>query len=281
MDLIYDSLLILAPLWLIWLYKNYNRKSGIFFLSNAVFFIFSPAILWLSLYIFEQVIAYTVFIYIWVLISFFSVSLLLKNKVILTSLIVSTTLISILIYSIPHKEGQFYHWSYWRNNAYTLDINAFDKYETKTHFIGQKIYKLVECKLKKNNSIDKWKFNVHYQSDRDTILDFKYLKSYSKESYMLDFYQFTTYRIPSETSQFKGLFDKEKRTLVLISVAGKPKKFMEDKEGIRGILQELMVNFNFYNDYLTFRWENKKFWFDLANSNADYFEPFNENSKYY
>jgi hypothetical protein len=269
MDLIFDSLIILSPIWIIWLIKNYSRKNGIFFIINVVFFLFSPVILMLSLYIFEEVFHYAVLVYIWSLISYFSVSILLKKYVILTSIIVGLAFNSIIIYSIPHKQGQFYYWSYWRHHSYLLDVKVFDKYQINTHVDIKKIYELVECEIRNNERIDKWKFKVNYISDRDTILNFKHLKSYTKENCSLDFFEFTNYRVPSDSSQYKELFDEEIRTFGIISVSGQPKKFIEVNGGMKEIIQELMVNFDFYNDYLIFKWENKNFWGNVANSYSD------------
>jgi hypothetical protein len=85
----------------------------------------------------------------------------------------------------------------------------------------------------------------------------------------LDFFEFTSFRVPSESSQFKELFDKEIRTFAIISDSGKPKRFIEVYGGVKEIIQELMVDFDFYNDYLIFRWENKKFWDNVAHSYSD------------
>ena len=269
MDLIYDSLIILAPIWILWLIKNYSRKNGIFFIVNVVFFIFSPVILMLALYTIEVIFHYLVLVYIWSLISYFSVSMLFKKHIILTSIIIGLTLNSIIIYSIPNKQGQFYYWSYWRDNSYALDIKIFDKYQIKADVDIKKIYDLVECEIKNKNQIDKWKFNVNYKSVRDTIVDFKHIDSYMQGNCRLDFFEFTSFRVPSESSQFKELFDKEIRTFAIISVSGKPKRFIEVYGGMKEIIQELMVDFDFYNDYLIFKWENKNFWGNVANSYSD------------
>jgi hypothetical protein len=269
MDLIYDSLIILAPIWIFWLIKNYNRKRGIFFIANVVFFILSPVILMFALYIFNEIFHYLVLVYIWSLFSYFSVSLLFKKRIILTSVIIGLTLNSIIIISIPNKQGRFYYWSYWRGNSYSLDIKIFDKYQIKTDVDTKKIYDLVKCEIKNKNPIDKWKFNVNYKSDHDSIVDFKHIDSYKHENCRLDFFEFTSFRVPSESSQFKELFDKEIRTFAIISDSGKPKRFIEVYGGVKEIIQELMVDFDFYNDYLIFRWENKKFWDNVAHSYSD------------
>jgi hypothetical protein len=90
-----------------------------------------------------------------------------------------------------------------------------------------------------------------------------------KENCSLDFFEFTNYRVPSDSSQYKELFHEEIRTIGIISVSGKPKKFIEVNGGMKEIIQELMVNFDFYNDYLIFKWENKNFWNNVANSYSD------------
>ncbi|MFM2041009.1 MAG: hypothetical protein RLZZ493_1598 [Bacteroidota bacterium] len=269
MDIIYDSLIILAPIWILWLFKNYSRQNAIFFIINVVFFIFSPVILLLALYTIGVVFHYLVLIYIWYLFSYFSVSMLLKKHVVLTSVTIGLAFNSIIIYSIPNKQGQFYYWSYWSDNSYKLNIKTFDKYQIQTDVDTKKIYELVECEIKNKNRIDKWKFKVNYKSDRDTIIDFKHINSYKQKNCRLDFFEFTSFRVPSESSQYKELFDKEIRTFAIISVSGKPERFIEGYGGMKEIIQELMVDFDYYNDYLTFRWENRNFWNNVANSYSD------------
>lgn len=271
MDLIYDSLIILAPIWILWLYKNYSRKRTIFFGVNVAFFLFSPILLLLALFIVEEVVHYLVLIYIWSLISYFLVSMLLKKYVVFNSVILGLTLNALILYSLPSKPGvgYFYYWSYWRQNSYALDINAFKKYQVKAAVDTQKMLELVKCEINNNDRIDMWKFNVNYKSDRDTLISFEHLNSFGKGNCQVDFFEFTSYRVPSESSQFKALFDKKTEVFGIISIEGKPARYLEGFGGMKELIQALMVDFDFYNDFLTFRWENGNFWENVATDYSD------------
>ena len=268
MDIIYDSLIILGPLWIWWLIKNYSKKHLTIFFIHVFFFFLSPVILLLSTFVCDVIFHYIVLIYVWLLISYFSVSLLLKKHIKITSVLLGVVLNSIIISSIPNKHGQFYHWSYWRETPYDLDINIFDQYKVHKSANVDEIYTLVACEIKNKNNIDKWRFKVHYLSDHDTIINFRQVASYGYRNYKLDFFSYNTYRVPSDSSEYKKLFDKEIKTCGIISVSGKAKRFIEDFGGVNEQLQQLMVDFDFYHDFLIFKWENSAFWKNMASSNS-------------
>src|SRR5574343_191944 len=203
MDLIYDSLIILAPLWILWLVKKYNRKRVIFFFVNVVFFLFSPILLVLLLFIIEDYFHYLLLIYIWFLISYFSVSLIFKNNRLVVSISVA--------------------------------------------FLFKTIYKY-----------DRIKKNLRYHSIDDTIVQFKSWKSYKFENVGLDIYEYVSYRLPSSKSEFKDLFEKETKSIAIVTDKGIPKRFIKDID-----LQSLMADCDYYNDFLIFKWENTRFWNNL------------------
>lgn len=226
----------------------------------------------LCLYVIDEVFHYITLIYIWFLISYFSVAMVVKKRIVLIASIIGCLLNFSIIYSIPNKNGQFYYWSYWRAHWFWLDVSPFKKYETKPVATTEEIYSIVNCEIRSKKKINEWKFGVNFQSDRDTIFDFKYLKSYKKGNCRIDLFSFTSFRVPNKSSQHKELFNKEISTFAIISVGDNPKRYFNSKGGEKETLQTLMVDFEFYSDFMTFRWENKDFWKNIATN-------YSENSK--
>lgn len=258
MDLIYDSLIILAPLWILWLVKNYNRKRVIFFFVNVVFFLFSPILLVLLLFIIEDYFHYLLLIYIWFLISYFSVSLIFKKKRLVVSIALACLFNTIILSSIWNIQGQFYYWSYWRHNYFLLNEHVVDKYACAPKDNSEEIYSLVKCEIKTSYKYDRVKNNLRYHSIDDTIVQFKSWKSYKFENVGLDIYEYVSYRLPSTKSEFKDLFEKETKSIAIVTDKGIPKRFIKDMD-----LQSIMADCDYYYDFLIFKWENTRFWNNL------------------
>ncbi len=120
---------------------------------------------------------------------------------------------------------------------------------------------LVKCEL-----VYQWrkayrKKNRYLSSDRDTITKINCNTSYRYKGTQIDKYDAVVYAVPNAKSEIGYLFNKRIKPFWIVSVIGKPVRFIDQNfEDCRS----LMANYEFYLDFLVFKWENEDFWKGLS-----------------
>ncbi len=273
MEIIADSILILVLASILWLSFDFHLKKVKFLVFNILIYISSYFLIPLSVLVLDVIIPYAYILYIWILIFYFSLSIVKPKRVKLISVSLGILVGSFILLNVPNMRHQFNPaTSNWR---YNIDIDPIQEYSINAHTNLDSLLQLVKSEITCRRKISKWKHQVKYESDRDTILQLEHLETFSKKDSKVEMFGYVKFKLPNDSSHFKDLFEGSKGVLCLFSEKNQPKRIMTyleystDKEHLIPsdfndlkfqVLRALLADFEFYNDFLFLKWKNEFFW---------------------
>lgn len=289
MEIITDSILILAFASIVWLMVDSNIKKVKFLGINLLIFLSSYFLIPLSVFVLDVFIPYAYIIYIWILIFYFLLSIIKPKKLKIISISLGILAGSFILSSVANMRSQFNPaTSNWR---YDIDIEPIQQNSVKQHLNSDSLLLIVKSEITCRRNISRWKNRVKYESDRDTIMQFQHLETYSKNDSQIELFGYVKFKLPNDSSQFRDLYEGSKGVLCVFSEENQPKRIMtyleystdepflkpSDYNDLKSeVLKTILADFEFYNDFLFIIWKNENFWKNILDESRYGIKNINE-----
>lgn len=275
-EIITDSILILVFASIVWLMVDFNMKKVKFIGINILIFLASYFIIPLSVFVVDVIIPYAYIVYIWILIFYFLLSVIKPKKLKLISISLGILTSSFILLSVKNMRSQFNPaTSNWR---YDIDIDPIQENSVDQHLNPDSLLSIVKFEITCRRKISRWKNQIKYESDRDTILQFEHIDTYSKHDSQIELFGYVKFKLPNDSSQFRELYEGSKGVICVFSKKNQPKRLMtyleysidesflkpSDYNDLKAeVLKTILADFEFYNDFLFINWKNENFWGNL------------------